>query len=231
MPELTIYIPDVFDGPRMDRLRRIWQSVRLYQTDVDITLLPWPDGKPLSHAEMFNHFWEVARKDAGQYVLFTELDFLPNLRANRWHGLPFLKKYADYSGLGVPYHTRNSDTKRLIAHPGKAGGWFVLLNRDKCPLRMDFSGTPDPCNQLSQQIPMVLVKGQDCFPSHYGISYEMGTHLFWSRHLNDDPDTVISGFRLGDVQHRHDRAVESWIRTQPPAFRTILERSESTISA
>jgi hypothetical protein len=65
-------------------------------------------------------------------------------------------------------------------------------------------------------------EGEDGYPDHYGIDYDFGTHLFWSRHYNDDPLLVIGGFKLKEIHAGVDKFITTWIQRQPLRFREIL---------
>jgi hypothetical protein len=171
---------------------------------------------------MYHYLWEVCKRKR-RYVLLTELDFLPALWNPGWTGLAHLKIH-DLPALGVEYATRDPNTKALIRAPGKAGGWWILLDSEKVK-DIDFHGEPDPCNQLPTQIPDIeLMPGRDAYPKNYGIEYPVGTHLFWSRHIDDPAERWVSGFNIGDIQRRHDRTVDRWIQRLPDVIaRRILE--------
>ena len=224
--KLDIRMISAFRGPRHRRLRRIWEAVALYWGDfVRVSIHPNIHGQR-SHAEMFNEMWEV---QDSRHLLLTELDFLPNLHAPEWYNPGAA---ADHLARGATppaviacnYATRCEGLGRLAVRP-YPGGWWVMLDCDACPAELDFTGRPDPCNQLLDHIaPAALFEGTDCFPRHYGIDYPFGTHLFWSRHLSDDPRTYVGKVCIGDVQDKHDAAVDAWVAAAPANFRKILER-------
>lgn len=214
-----------FEGPRHERLHDIWQAIAEFCPEVTIRVFANPRAR-LSHAECYQRMWQEEQEFDNRYVLFTEHDFLPNLRDPDWysHG-----RLGGAVALACYYATRNPRSRRIVTHLDKAGAWYVLLDKGGTPHDLRFAGKPDPCNQLPQQIrghggAVLLESGDDCYPTHYGIRYPFGTHLFWARHLHDDPALRISGFGLKDIQHAHDHAVTRWIREQPPQFSELLEQ-------
>jgi hypothetical protein len=218
-----------FDGPRHSRLEAIWDTIAEYhQAVVKLRVFNNPQYR-LSHAECFQKIWdeqEVRRPN--RFCIFTEYDFLPNLRAPNWVGVSTLLN-EDAVMLGCRYATRHPLTKKLVRPGRRAGGWFLALDKEHVPLDLEFDGDPDPCNQLPDQITatgkkVLLFPGTDAYPRHYGIIYPHGTHLFWSRHYHDDPDRIISGVRMGTVQQKIDRAVTEWIRRQPLEFAALLKK-------
>jgi hypothetical protein len=217
---IEVHLIDIFKGPRHERLKKIWQAIVLYCDD----LIPriFENTERLSHAQAYNRMWEEPANEPLR--LFTEFDFLPHLSLGTpvWTGKALLESMGT-DAVGVQYYTRIPKSCHLKKHPGLAGGWFVLFDTRRTRLHLRFEGKPDPCNQLPEVIDMHLVPGRNCWPVHYGVDYPtLGTHMFWSRHLHDHPDTMVSGFRMGDIQDTHDRAVDAWILRQPHAFRTLL---------
>lgn len=225
--KLTVRQIKIFDGPRHRRLRAVWDVIAEQYRDVLVLKRYDNMDERLRHGQAYNKMWVEERDEPNRYVLFTEEDFLPRfewLQTER----PLLDDLdvhiGECAGLGVLYSTRNPRSRRLKRSELSAGGWFVLLDKDRCPRDIDFDGRPDPCNDLPEQFPMLLMDGEDAFPLHYGINYPVGTHLFWARHLHDDPDAVVSGFSLGDIQLRHDLAVDDWIAEQSADFTELLIR-------
>jgi hypothetical protein len=222
-PEVTIRIIRCFEGPRHERLEKIWDIIAEMLPDyLNFRVFANP-GARLSHGECFNRMWMEEQEFDNKFVLFTEYDFLPYLTRERWWGvdeegcLPTPHGSLCTAMLGVTYCKRSESTRRIYNFPRMAGGWFVLLDKEQCPQELNFLGDPDPCNQLPEQfdkcgLTCLTVPGKDCYPRHYGVQYPMGEHLFWSRHLHDDPKTRVSGFKLGDIQRKHDEAVDTWIR-------------------
>jgi hypothetical protein len=229
-PVVAVRLIRAFEGPRHDRLRNIWQAIAEYSAPSIRVHWYANAGARLSHADAFSRIWleERTRGDT-QFVLFTEEDFLPSLTGGwtDWTGFS-LALETESAAVVVPYHTRYENTKKIQPHRGLSGGWFVLFNRALLPPKFNpkFRGTPDPCNQLLQQLhdarlPVITLTARDCYPEHYGIEYPTGVHLFWSRHLHDPPHRRVGAFRLGDVQRKHDKAVDNWLATQPKEFQEL----------
>lgn len=201
-----------FSGPRHDRLNAIWDHLAATKA-VD---LEWFDNTcaGLSHAESFAEIWEEELYHPSRYLLLTEHDFLPALDNPDWIPLNRLCN-DDLAFVACQYHTRNPhDLTKLDVHPDKAGGWFLLIDKQKFTDLPAFAGTPDPCNQLPEQVKgnCHLEPPADDYPDHYGASYPFGTHLFWSRHLHDLPgDQRVAGVRMADMRAAHDRAVSAYI--------------------
>lgn len=215
-PPVNVNLIRAFEGPRHTKLEGLWDCVAEYLSrDVRLHVLS-NLGARLCHADCLNEMWDAERARPERYAIFTEYDFLPNLRG-------WFTPLGDATPLlGVEYATRSPLTKRL-EHHGIPGAWYLLVDKERVK-ELDFTaGGPfnDPANQIQG---VRLMPGTDCYPLHYGISYPTGTHLFWSRHLHDDPDGSAAGFKLGDIQRGHDAAVEAWVRQAPGAFRYIARR-------
>lgn len=229
-PLVSVRLIRAFEGPRHDRLRDLWTAIAEYSAPyVRVEWFP-NQGALLSHGDAFQRIWIEENSREPQYVLMTEEDFLPRLtRGYRgWTGCSYFQRRKGAPAVLLPYHTRNPGTRKLILHPGLSAGWYIAIDKQTAPRRLRFPGKPDPGNQLLEQfrncgLHPVMLAALDSYPEHYGIEYPVGWHLFWSRHLHDDPHRRVSGFLLGDVQKRHDRAVDRWIEEQPPRFREILQ--------
>lgn len=229
-PQVTVRLVRAFDGPRHDRLRTIWQTIAEYASPNVVVSWFANMGCRLSHADAFQAIWrEECQRDDPPFVLFTEEDFLPELTGGweKWTGLSFLGRH-DAKALFLPYHTRDAARKFLLPHAGLTAGWYALIDKRFAPKNLRFRGRPDPGNQLGAQYFAAGIRAHtlraydDCYPKHYGIRYPVGEHLFWSRHLHDDPSKRVSGIVLGEVQQKHDRAVNAWIARQPSDFRRLL---------
>ncbi len=192
--------------------------------------LCWYDNQSeaLDHAGVFSAMWEEEKKGYNPFVLLTEADFLPHVDRIR----EYLREMAELclktnnGALTFEYCTRHPSTQALRSHGRDlSAGWFVLLQRRCAPEEIDFSGKPDPCNQLYEQMKVAIDEDKhDCYPEHMGIDYDAGIHLFWSRHLHDDPRRIVAGSTLGAIQSAHDRAVDDWVAEQPDDFRALLEK-------
>jgi hypothetical protein len=230
MPDLSVRIAKPFGGFRNERLYAIWETVAEFWKDhLRLGLTP-NVGARWSHAQMFNKMWREELQQPEPYVLLTEADFLPNLDEPWWYSNPeAIFKTLDakhgqvFAALACEYCTRDPRT-RALKRRDLPGGWWVLIDKNRFNDTIDFHGVPDPCNQLEAAIGGVyLCEGADAYPDHYGIWYPYGEHLFWSRHLHDNPDRRVSGFKLGDIQSAHDRTVEGFLRGAPEGFREIFE--------
>ena len=234
MANLSVRIAKPFDGIRHDRLYAIWEAVAEFWKDHLTVGFSRNVGARWSHAQMFNKMWAEELQTDADFVLLTEHDFLPNLNEPRWYAQPGAvlasldaEHGEQFAGLACEYHTRCPKGMHL---QGKniPGGWWVLLETARFNDLIDFHGRPDPCNQLEEAVGGIyLCEGRDAFPRHYGIVYPFGEHLFWSRHIHDAPDRTVSGFNLGDIQLRHDKAVLAFLATAPEEFLNILRRNHA----
>lgn len=222
-PAVDVVITRCFEGPRHERLYKIWEAIAEFCAPT-IRFRTFKHNGRLSHAQSFAHIYDVERQRTDtDYLLLTEADFLPNLRlrtldwTNRVH-------IAEHQAVATFYGTRDPVTKNVKFHRDKIGGWYILLCKPACPPRLDFHGTPDPCNQLHKDIRVRIREGKDGYPTHFGIDYDFGSHLFWSRHYNDHPLTCIGGFKLKEILEGVDKFVTTWIRRQPKAFRELLQQ-------
>ena len=236
MPDLSVRIAKPFDGLRHDRLYAIWEAIAEYWKDHLTVGFSRNVGARWSHAQMFNKMWREELESDTPFVLLTEHGFLPDLHQPDWYASPggvlsTLDERHDqsFAGLACEYATRNPHNKALN-FAGIPGGWWVLLEKARFNDIIDFTGRPDPCNQLEEAIGGVyLCEGADAYPKHYGIDYPFGTRLFWSRHIHDHPDRTVSGFHLGDIQMRHDRTVLKYVENAPPEFQEILRRNHASL--
>lgn len=227
---LNVHLTRAFTGSRHMRLETLWDAVAEYWKDIIRIHVHANPSARFSHAQMFRRMWVEEWECDDQYCLFTEFDFLPNLyEPGSYTPAPLFlvaswQNDSPVCALGATYATRKVSSRALQLHDEMMGGWWVMLDKEVCPRNLQFDGTPDPCNQMAERLGAVgLEDGEDCYPAHYGIEYSFGTHLFWSRHLHD-PDTArIAGFDIGDVQRKHDAAVDAWIAEAPKAFRQLLK--------
>lgn len=233
---MTIRIAKPFQGPRHDRLYAIWEAIAEYWQDfLRVGFSLNPDAR-WSHAQMYNKMWAEEIQQPEEYVILTEHDFLPNLRSPEWYEFPedVFEQLDDchdqlFAALACEYATRNPATARLKFRD-MAAGWWILLCKERFNDLIDFTGCPDPANQLEESVGGVYTcQGEDAYPEHYGIEYPYGEHLFWSRHLHDDPRRVVSGFSLGDIQLKHDAAVRRYVEEAPEEFQEILKRNHAPL--
>lgn len=237
MPNLTIRLIRIFDGPRHQRLRNIWTAIAEYIQD-DANVRWYVNDKNLSHGQAYDAMWREEQEFDNRVVLFTEEDFLPDLAVGieNWTGITSFKR-EDQAAAGVMYCTRCTKSHGIFQQGDVAGGWFICIDKDLFPgpQHISFLGNPDPANQLRPHLKhfgktIALVPGDDGHPYHYGVEYPYGTHLFWSRHYHDDPNIRVSGFRLGAIQKKVDWRISAWIAEQPADFQQLLvERFGSVI--
>jgi len=224
LPNVNVNLIRIFEGPRHDRLRLLWdcyaelrrRRLRLF----------WYPGAGRRHAQNLKLLWAEEMKRPERYAIITEHDFLPNF--NFFTPTAVLGRASPV--VAVRYVTRNPETLRLVKHDFP-GAWYLLIDKEFLPEPNFDEGGPcnDPANLLATKgVEPIYLEPIDCYPRHYGVEYMSGSHLFWSRHLHDDPSKRIAGCCLGDIQAGHDRAVDEWIAESPASFRRILARRERT---
>lgn len=225
-PSFYITYTVAFQGPRHDNLYKIWDIV---DKSTDSRVVPVNNLDKANHFTMLERLWAQAWHEPERYVVITEHDFLPNLPD--WEETAF-ELLGDYAALAPEYITRRAEDWEIqrAEYWGKSfsGAWFMLLDKEKCPRILDFTGgqeygVPDPANKLVDQVSIKLMPGEDVF--FPGIDYPVGRHLFWSRHYNDDPfvtegtDThvhkissrFINGFSLPAIQMGVDISIKHWL--------------------
>jgi hypothetical protein len=229
MANITIRLIRAFDGPRHQRLRRIWQAIAEYIAP-EANVRWFVNERRLRHAECFDKMWHEEQEFDNRIVLFTEEDFLPDLAVGlfNWMGISTFKT-DEQAAVATMYCTRCPKNRSVLQAGDKAGGWFICIDKDVFPgpAHISFEGAPDPANQLRPHLrhfgkTISLVPGSDGYPHHYGMEYPYGTHLFWSRHYHDDPNLRISGFKLGAIQAKVDWRITQWIHEQPSEFQELL---------
>lgn len=230
-PATTIRIARAFEGPRHERLEKIWDCIAEYAQE-DARLIVEPNLRPrLSHADIFERMYHKDLVAENRYLLLTEFDWLPDLGGDWLPTHVFQETNADV--IATQYYTRNPQTKRLRRYKGLPGAWYILIDKERAPVIGSFHGSPDPGNQLPQETNPIILPGEDCLPLHYGVEYPHGTHLFWSRHYHDGADTdVVAGVKLGEMRILHDQAVTLWLRLQPTEFlKLVLNRYPEVLDA
>jgi hypothetical protein len=224
-PLLTVRLIRCFEGPRHERLYKIWDAIAEYiAPEANVRWYANPD-VALRHAQCFDRMWQEELEFDNRYVLFTEADFLPDLAVGleNWTGTTLLKDAA----VGTLYCTRSEKSWKAMQHRDRCGGWFLLMDKERIPREISFEGEPDPCNQMRSYLrryghTIVLRNGYDPYPVHWGMEYPFGTHLFWSRHYNDNPGRRISGFPLRNILGKVDKRISQWIVEQPEDFQALL---------
>lgn len=228
-PPVNVLMLRAFDGPRHTRLRAIWDV--LAEHNKKAWRLCRFEARSRTHAQGLNAMWEEELRRPERFAVITEEDFLPDWE--RFIPLDLLCPKRPI--FCAEYATRDPSTLKL-AHHRIPGAWYVLIDKHRVgPLSFDCSGPfNDPANglvsyvQKAYNVETLLIKGKDCMPDHYGISYPTGAHLFWSRHYNDPPDLRPAGFDLGDIQRRHDEAVTKYLEEAPAAFKALWKARHAT---
>jgi hypothetical protein len=229
---VNVNIIRVFQGPRHDRLRFLWDCAAEAYSD-HFRLRWFANPLVMSHAECLQRLWreELARPE--RFAIITEHDFLPDLHA-RWLCLHLLDY--EYPVAATRYATRGPN-RRILRH-NYVAPWFVVIDKDRIrDLHWEEWGEfHDPANGmkhfLEQERPgksVKFIEVEDCFPEHYGISCYPGTHLAWSRHYHDAPEDFAAGICLGDIQRKHDAAVSAWVRSSPDRYRVVLMKRMNEI--
>jgi len=233
MSETVVGIINIFEGPLHTRLRNIWRATEASQNERwgptwKIRWFENPQGLP--HGAMLQRMWEALRNTTARYVVLTEHDFLPG---------PFFPGTSRFS-LALPetaimaaeYCTRDPDSYKLTAH-NLPGPWWVCIDKQRLGRRvLDFTAGGqfnDPCAKLPRPF-LSIVPSDDAMPRHYGIDVrgKIGTHLFWSRHYNDNQWQTVAGFPLWDVMGRVRSAVDRYIGEMPADAKAAFEELSQT---
>lgn len=202
--KITFHLIKVFDGPRHDRLRAIWNKLAYKHRD-KMNLVWWenPDAR-LQHAQCLARIWEGIEDMPGRYHVITEHDFLPG---PDWLTPPAAPIEA------AEYVTRDPKTLKQTAH-GIPGAWWLAFDREAVlgaglPIDLSAGGQfNDPANCLQGA---KMVPNRDAWPDHYGtVVGEKGEHLFFSRHYNDPGWTRPAGFDLGDILEKVDAKIAAY---------------------
>ena len=210
---INVNIIRIYEGPIHSKLEAIWKWYAKQHAD-RMSLHVFDNTKlQLPHDKAYARMWELESRRIEDYTIFTEFDFLP--------GADFLKVYPN-SMWAAQYCTREPHTKALQRHP-HPGAWYVAANKNNCDVPNFASGGPfnDPCNELECE----YLDTEDCYPDHYGVKvqleaitkytpgplYDIGTHLFWSRHYNDPPGAYVAGFHIKPILEGVDRAITNWL--------------------
>lgn len=230
---VNVSIIRAFEGPRHSKLELIWDVIaEYYEDDLSLNIFVNPNAR-LSHAACLNEMWKQELDRTASSAILTEFDFLPDLHTTVWlypdHDCE-VGLSSEYPIIAPQYVIRHPDTGMLGAVSRTPGAWYLYIDKTVIG-HLDFSPSGshnDPANGLLDylgvhypQCGIAFMYQYDAMPSHYGTKMLTGEHLFWSRHLHDDPDMTISGVNLGRMQELHDRAIETWIRKSPPRFQRI----------
>lgn len=225
MSAVNVNIVRVFDGWRHDKLRFLWDIAA--EAYAEHFRLHWyPNPTTISHQEILHRMWQAELARPERFAYICEHDCLPDLHA-KWLGLHLLDH--NHPVAATRYATRGPN-RRMVVHNCVAP-WFVIIDKERIKsLHWENWGEfNDPGNGLKHHLEIEYpgksvryIELTDCFPDHYGIRCELGTHFAWSRHYNDPPDHFAGGICVGDILRRHDAAVGLWARTTPERYRTIL---------
>lgn len=211
---------DVFEGPRHDKLRRLWRAFARYR---GFPLVMVPNPAQIRHDVFLSEVWRHLRRTPKQhrFLIITEADFLPDYVHFPLRDTAAAVEHAQRAPSGA------------IKFTGMPGAWYMVFDRTVINGSVDFrapaSPYHDPGNDLERFLlstygtPLVLIPQQDCWPTNWGLRFSAGTHLFWSRHLHDDPSMVVCGFSLGDIQRAHDAAVQAWLDGAPAELKEIVK--------
>jgi len=191
---IRIVMTRVFEGPLHQRLYDIWADWADNHREVEVV---WQsnDGSKC-HQEMLEEIWDDHAEHCDVLVM-TEHDFIPDdLLVNTLRA-----RLRKSPAVLVQYATRNPQDLALIRHDC-AGGWLMAFRPARFDTRPDFGGT-DPGNRLIEEVykiagaaPTVIYGRNDRLGLKYG---GMGTHLFWSRHINDNPNSYVAGFSVKEI--------------------------------
>jgi len=226
-----------WQGPRHERLRRIWKAVRQWQDHFwvnpgqcyRIEVEPFLNRGKLSHADCLQEIWErefqIAAAPYKQYLVITEMDFLPTLAGWLRRALAELQG----SFMLAPLKQR--------ANAGDTETWFNMVDWRMYPPNLKplrWHHERDPGADLHEQVPAAMLRhykgrlGAGGEHDHMGWEYPWGVHLLGSRHLQDPPGIPLWDHRgkvilTEDLQENHDQAVTRWIAEQPKPFQELLK--------
>lgn len=205
-PMISVNLIRAFRGPRHTALEDIWDTfARTHKDRITLHIFENRDGR-VPHDMALAAMWAEEKRRREPRVIFTEFDFLPTSSLAQWPDGWSLQ----YPIRAAEYVTRDPETLQLRSR-GIPGAWFVRIQKDLLRETPNFwAGGPfhDPANQLQDAL---LYPQEDCLPNHFGTKTRgAGQHLFWSRHYNDLPETMVAGFKLGPILAGVDRAIAEW---------------------
>lgn len=184
---------DAFEDPISNKLRDFWL---LWARTAGVSLMIFNNTlRKLSHAAAAGELLRDMTEAGHRKKILTEFDFLPRCPPpTRATCLDRIK--------AAEYVTRDPVSMRLLRH-GVPGAWFLEWDGAYTTLIDIRAGGcfNDPANLLAEDFPgrVDLIQGHDNFPADYGVTYPFGTHLFFSRHYGDPPETKIAGFDLEPI--------------------------------
>jgi hypothetical protein len=218
------FIDCYWRGPRHTRLRRIWDAYLLYSKEKfrqQIFLNPhftW------AAAESCRMAWLKEKRLPNRYAIFTEFDFLPdfeNFMCPEDFDERGLLASESVFGVGGP------NAKGL----GHAVTWYVFVDKQRCK-HIDFT-IGGLNNDPGANMDAKLYLAEPGYPEYYGARIKTGTHLYWQRHLEDPKDMIVGEerMRLGDMQEKHDRFVNKWLRLSPHEFKEIYDATKARLDS
>lgn len=217
--KITVSLIRCFEGERHERLHRIWAAFEEYNRGYYRFVHLHNPRCVWSHEQALGMIWARERKASGRYLVITEYDFLPDFEnfvpVHRLGKKAVLcAEYVDGVGRKKP------DPQWL------PGAWYILIDKERAG-HLDFS-SGGPFHDPAFGLDAALLPATPMYPAYPGASYESGEHLFWQRHLHDDPEICVGReqMNLGWMQKRHDRRVGEWVRAAPKAYRKILAKLE-----
>ena len=211
-------------GPHA-RLYAIWDTLAEYLQDLLTVRWFANPSAGLRHGQCLNAIWQEEREFDNRYVVFTEHDFLPNLSAN---DLFALKNFGNkFDAVCATYVTRGTNGMPKL-FPSLGGGWWCALDKHSVPKILNFDNQPDPANEIPLQL-----HHRDCKVRMYrgrarGFfqDYPFGTHLFWSRHYLDNPETDLNcgGLTVGALVSQVDGEISRWLTASPKDFQAVFAK-------
>lgn len=213
-----------WQGWRHTRLRQIWAAIARYYHDGEslTAFSPYFNNGKLSHGQCLQEIWDQRGGYDAQFLLITELDFLPSLRGGNWLSKPREAWFDLEAPIFAPVKQR--------ANAGDTETWFMLLDLKDGGPELRWEHERDPGADLHEQVTVQHFKGRLGYGGdndHMGWEYPWGVHLLGSRHLHDPVGLPLwdhSGRRIlaGELQANHDASVSRWVRQQPEAFQKEL---------
>jgi len=223
---INVNIIRAFEGPRHDIAEAIWHGLAAC-TNKWRLIVHDNLGAPRLPEQMLEHMWEDEQTRPERFAVFSEFDFLPG---PEFPGTHLIDKPNGPVFAAAEFVYRLQESKQLENRGCSAMWWWAA---DKFQLRgIPFSkwgerdnepSWGDPLNVAFRDIeraglPVCLIRHRDHYPKHYGASIgDIGTHMFWSRHWNQDPRTPLTFDKivLGDVLDKLDGELERYILALP----------------
>lgn len=182
-------------------LHRLWHKIgEIYQAQIAVHV--FPNTGALDHATALQLMWMRELRRPERWAVLTEHDFLPSIKAIQRARLG--AAHSDIGLVWTPYFIRDSRPPFPLIKTEYTTPWFLLIDKEKVQ-HLDFSPGGeynDPGNllldYLRENYPLVETGHIFCRDGlknrktpHFGVDTSAGTHLYWSRHYNDPPDTEL----------------------------------------